>query len=62
MQDPQTNGASAPKESCSKETTDERLAPFRQQVEDSGITDEELDKLFEELREEAWQENQSVCQ
>jgi hypothetical protein len=60
MQDPQTNGASAPKKAYSKETTDERLAAFRQQVEESGITDEDLDRLFEELREEVWQENQSV--
>jgi plasmid stability protein len=29
----------------------ELLAPFRRQVEQSGIADEELDGLFEELRD-----------
>ena len=33
---------------------DEILAPFRQQVETSGITDEELDDLFTEARKEVF--------
>jgi hypothetical protein len=33
---------------------DEILAPFRQQVEESGITDEELDDLFTEARKEVF--------
>jgi hypothetical protein len=32
---------------------DEILAPFRQSVEDSGISDEALDALFTEARKEA---------
>lgn len=38
---------------------DELLAPVRRQVEESGISDEELDRLGEELREEVWQESQA---
>src|SRR5712691_7400185 len=33
-------------------TADELLAPFRKQVEDSGMTDEQLEGFFEEVREE----------
>lgn len=34
----------------------EALAPFRRQVEESGISEDELDVFFEEVREEVWQE------
>ena len=37
-------------------TLDEILAPFRREVEESGITDDELDALVEETREEIYQE------
>ena len=37
-------------------TADELLAPFRKQVEDSGMTDEQLGGFFEEVREEVWRE------
>lgn len=37
-------------------TLDEILAPFRREVEASGITDEEFDDLIEEVREEIYQE------
>lgn len=36
----------------------ELLLPVHQQVEESGITGEELDDLFEEIREEVWLELQ----
>lgn len=36
-------------------SVEELLAPFRKQVEESGITDEELDQLGEELRLEVSQ-------
>ncbi len=39
------------------ETLDEILAPFRREVAESGITDDELDGLVEEVREEIYQEN-----
>jgi hypothetical protein len=42
-----------------KPTLSEILAPFRQQVKESGISDEELMALFEEAREEVWQEKQT---
>jgi len=38
---------------------DELLAPVRKQVAESGISDDELDALIEEVREEVWQEKQS---
>jgi hypothetical protein len=36
--------------------SDDALAPFRKEVADSGMTDDELLKLFEEAREEVYQE------
>ncbi len=38
----------------SSPSLDEILAPFRRQVEESGITDEELDNLFTEARKEVF--------
>jgi hypothetical protein len=40
-------------------TVEELLAPFRRQVEESGITDDELDRLGDELRDEVWREAQT---
>ena len=37
----------------------EILAPFRDQVADSGISNEELDRLFSQAREESYQERNS---
>jgi predicted transcriptional regulator len=36
----------------------EVCAPFARAVEASGISDEEFDRFFEEVREEVWQEKQ----
>ena len=33
---------------------DEILAPFREQVAQSGMTDQEMDEFYEGLRDEAW--------
>jgi predicted DNA-binding protein len=35
---------------------EQALAPFRRQVEESGLTDDELGDFFEEVREEVWQD------
>jgi hypothetical protein len=35
---------------------DEALAPFRRQVEEGGMSDEELESFFEDVRDEVWQE------
>jgi predicted transcriptional regulator len=35
---------------------DEALAPFRRQVDESGMSDDELGAFFEGVREEVWQE------
>ena len=40
-------------------TLDEVLAPFRRQVEASGMPDDELGAFFEQVREEVWQEKQA---
>mgnify|MGYP003577456795 CR=1 FL=1 len=45
-------------DALSTATVEELLAPFRRQVVDSGITDDELDRLGEELRDEVWRERQ----
>lgn len=39
-------------------TLAELLLPVHQQVKENGITEEELDDLFEEIREEVWLESQ----
>jgi hypothetical protein len=40
-------------------TLDEVLAPFRRQVEASGMSDDSLGAFFEEVREEVWQVKQA---
>ncbi len=40
-------------------TLDEICAPLAQSVAAAGVTDDELDQLFEEARENVWQANQS---
>jgi len=40
-------------------SVDELLAPFRKQVDESGISDDDLDRLGEELRQEVRQERQA---
>lgn len=37
-------------------TLTELLAPFRQQVAESGVDDEELDQLFSEARDDVYQD------
>jgi predicted DNA-binding protein len=39
-------------------TIDEILAPFRKQVVQRGMSDQEMDEFYEGLRDEAWQERQ----
>lgn len=41
---------------------DDILRPFRKQVEASGMTDAELTSLFDDAREEAFEERQAVKQ
>ncbi len=40
-------------------TFDDICAPFADAVVASGMRDDELDRLFEEAREEVWQQKQS---
>jgi plasmid stability protein len=44
----------------SEPTLDEILAPFRKQVAESGMSDEELDAFFEEMRDEVHRERQGA--
>jgi predicted transcriptional regulator len=41
---------------------DEVCAPLTQAITATGISDDELDRFFEEVREEVWQEKQSKKQ
>ena len=41
-----------------KPTLEEILAPFRKRVAERKMSDEEIEKFYEELRDEAWQERQ----
>ena len=50
------------KEVNRKRTFDEILAPFRQSVEKSGISDDELDSLFTESRKEVFETKQEKQQ
>lgn len=43
-------------------TFDEILAPFRQSVEESGISDDELDELFTKARKEVLAEKKARFQ
>jgi hypothetical protein len=47
------------KEALTTPSVDELLAPFRKQIEESGTSDEEFDRLGEKLRQEVWQEQQA---
>ncbi len=38
------------------ESIDEILAPFRKQVAESGMSEDELDAFFQEVRQEVWDE------
>lgn len=41
------------------QTLDEICVPFAQSVAAAGVTDDELDQLFEKARENVWQAQQS---
>lgn len=40
-------------------TIDEILAPIRKQFNESGMTEDELEVLIDEAREEVWQANRT---
>ena len=40
------------------ESIDQILAPFRKQVAESGMSEDELDAFFQEVRQEVWDEQQ----
>ena len=45
-------------EAITTPSVDELLAPFRKQVDESGMTDEQLDDFYEGLRHKVWDEHQ----
>jgi hypothetical protein len=57
-EDVSTLAARLLEDALSTATVDELLAPFRREVEESGISDDELDRFGEELRDEVWRETQ----
>jgi hypothetical protein len=58
-EDVSTYAAELLREALTAQSVDELLAPFRRQVEDSGISDEELDALGESLRDEVWRDREA---
>ena len=44
----------------SEKTLDEVLAPVRQDFEESGMSEDELNKFIDDLREKVWMEKQNV--
>ena len=58
-EDVSTYAAQLLQNALNERSADELLAPFRKQIEESGVSDEELDAMFESLREEVWQEHRS---
>lgn len=54
--DPNAYAAELLEEVVTKPTLDEILTPFRQQVADSGMSDDELEAFYQDLREETWEE------
>ena len=49
-------------EALTSRGVDELLAPFRQQVAASQVSDDDLDAFAEELRSDAWQERAPKAQ
>ena len=45
-------------DAVTKPSVDELLAPYRHQVAESGMSDEELDEFHERLRDKVWEERQ----
>ena len=56
--DPTTYASELVESVVTKPTLDEVLAPFRKQVAQSGMSDQQLDEFYEGLRSEAWNERQ----
>jgi len=46
-------------EAITAPSVDELLAPFRKQVDESGMTDDQLDDFYEGLRNKVWDEHQT---
>jgi hypothetical protein len=42
------------REAVASPSIDDLLAPFRQQVHESGMTDEQLDEFYDDLRDKAF--------
>jgi hypothetical protein len=58
-EDAATYAARLIKDGLNTTNVEELLAPFREQVDQSGLTDAELDEFGETLREEVWQQQQA---
>ncbi len=49
-----------PDEANAKPSFDEIFAPLRREVENSGISDQEQDRLLKQARDEVWQERKAM--
>lgn len=56
--DPSAYAAELIEQVVNRPSLDEILAPFRTQVDQSGMSDEQLDAFYEALRDEAWTRRQ----
>jgi len=56
--DPVTYAQELIEDVVTKPTLAEVLDPFRKQVAESGMTDQELEDFYEKMRDEAWAEKQ----
>lgn len=54
--DPVVYASELVEDAVTKPTLEEILAPFRAQVAESGMSDEQLDEFYEELRDEVWKD------
>ncbi len=54
--DPTAYASELVENAVTKPTLDEILAPYRKQISESGMSDQQLDSFYEQLRNEAWNE------
>jgi hypothetical protein len=55
-EDPERHAERLLSDALSSPSLQEILAPFRQEVAQSGMSDEDLDSFYEGLRDKAWQD------
>lgn len=59
VQETKGNGETATPPPSTNKTFDQIFAPFEGAIEKSGLTDDELEALFHQARDEVWQEKRA---